>query len=253
MDYSVSEDVLKCHGNVFSLLLGGKRVWVKKRRGRDNPGFLRLQRLFYSLTRLTLAVPPGEPPRDNVAFETERLRQAAGLGIHVPAVLQSEEDYFVLEEAGEALHWRMRRRPQEAAALADRAASELRRLHDSGIVHGGAQVKNITLKNEEIHFIDFEENIPGDRPEEFRLRDLFLFLFSLQKIGVDPDLRRICGSYGRGDAEEVLKRLIAAVMQLRMLRAFTSRLFSPLRLHDIRAICALVDKAEREQKRMQGL
>lgn len=249
MDYSVSEEVLLSHSNVFPLLLGEERVWVKKRRRRDNPGLLLLQRLTHFLTRRTLAVAPGPLPADSVAFEAGRLRRAAVLGVRVPAVLHAAEGYFVLEDAGETLHRIVHDRPAEADDAVHRAASALGRLHDAGIAHGGAQIKNIALRPDAVFFFDFEENIPDDKLELFQLRDLFLFLFSLEKAGFDPDFRRICERYRRGDA--VLGNLVAALRELWMLRIFKYRPFSALRLGDVRALCALVDKADREYGRVQ--
>lgn len=242
MDYSVSEEVLREHGNVFPLRVGEERVWVKKRRRRDNPGLYQLQRLTHFLTRFTLAVAPGSPPADSVGFEVGRLRQAAALGVNVPAVLHRAESYFVLEDAGESVLRIVRDRPAEADDAVLRAASALGRLHGAGIAHGGAQIKNMGLRGGEICFFDFEENIPLDRLEQFQLRDMLLFLFSLERIGFDPDIRRVCLHHDRGDV--FFAKLIAALRQLRALRLFNRRPFSGMNLGDVGALASLVRKAD---------
>lgn len=253
MDYAIPAGTLaRARKNVFSCVVNGRTVWVKKRRPREHVFFRRVQGLVYAATGLLLALPPELPPRDNVGFETERLRRAAELGLRTPAVLHRTEGYFVLEDAGPDLDAYVKKHPEEREAVIDKAAAELRRMHDLGVVHGGAQIKNMTVRDGEIRFIDFEEGIPDKQFELFKLRDLFLFLFSLEKTGNEPDLRRIAAVYGGPDAERVLRSVVRAVRQLRPLRIFNSRLFSRLGLRDIRPLCRLVDRADREHRRMQG-
>lgn len=249
MEYLIPETVLRRQINVFPYRIGGKTgrtVWVKKRRRRDNARHWYMQRALYAVTGLALLVPPAPLPTDSAAFEAGRLEEAARLGLRVPAVLHRDADYFVIEDAGTTLGEYLRSAPADEAAVIDKAAAELRRAHSLGIAHGGAQIKNLTLRDGEIGFIDFEENIPAERLEEFQLRDLFLFLLSLEKLGTDPDVRHIVSAYAGApaEAENVLRRLAAALRQLRMLRVFEFPLFAGWRLGDIRAICRLVKKGE---------
>ncbi len=250
MDFSVSTEELRRHkGDVFPLVREGKTVWVKKRRRPEAPLLRLAQRLIYAATRFPLAVPPGPAPENNVAFEAERLRQAREKGIPVPAVLHLDERYCVLEDAGTPLHSYLKARPEEAEALIGRAAEALRRLHDRGLAHGGTQLKNITVRDGRILFIDLEENIPGDRLELFQLRDLFLFLFSLEKNGYNPDLRRICAAYGAERGGEVPERLAGALRRFRPLRLVNAGCFDRWTLRDIRPLAALAGKADRDANR----
>ncbi len=251
MDYSLSAAELAGRNSIFPAVVNGRKVWVKKRRSSGLCLFRRMQKLLYGATGLLVAMPPDLPPTDNVGFEAERLSRAAELGLRIPAVLHRAADYFVMEDAGTHLDAYVKAHPEEREDVIDRAASALRNMHDLGLVHGGAQIKNITVRDGEIFFIDLEESIPPDRLELFKLRDLFLFLFSLEKTGNEPDLRRIAAVYGGPDAEQVLRRTVRALRQLRPLRIFNSRLFAGLSLRDVRPLCRLADRADREYERMQ--
>ncbi len=253
MDFSISDEELARRRDVFAAHFQGRIVWVKKRRPPENPHLLLLQRITYALTGLLLALPPGPRPGNNIAWEAARLKEAGELGVPVPAVLHLGERYCLLEHVGRPLCEHVAAHPEEREALVARAAAELRRMHDLGLAHGGAQVKNITVLDGKIFFIDLEENIPPNLLERFQLRDLFLFLLSLEQTGNDPDLRRVCAAYGGDGAEAVLARMIGAIRQLRAARVFQSRLFARWRLRDIRSVCALVDKADRERGRLQGM
>lgn len=245
MDYSIPGEVLEKNMPVFPYTIDGAPVWVKKRRTRENLLGWRLQRMAYRLTGMLLALPPDEPPADNVAFETERLRQIAELGFRVPEVLYRTDGYFVMSDTGKMLDSHIRHGHEKAGEYVEMALRELRALHDKGLAHGGAQIKNITILDDKVFFIDFEENIPADGVRLFQLRDLFLFFLSLERSGAEFDLTHLCEVYGGDETAEVLPWVVKSIRQLRLLRLFKSRLFSRFSMGDIRGICRLLDKAEK--------
>lgn len=245
MDYSIPGAVLEKSMPVFPYTIDNVTVWVKKRRSRENLLGWRLQRIFYRLTGVLLALPPDEPPADNVVFETGRLRQAADLGFRVPDILYQTGEYFVMASTGQMLEFFIKGGHAKAGLYVEQALRVLRALHDKGLAHGGAQIKNITVRDDEIFFIDFEENIPADGVRLFQLRDLFLFLLSLERSGAVFDLRHLCDVYGGDQSAEVLTWVVKSIRQLRALRFFKSRLFSRFSMGDIRGICRLLDKADK--------
>lgn len=242
--YVVPKTVLATHSQVFQWRAGDEDVWVKKRRRRKNPLGWWMQRAAHGLTGLLLALPPERSAEDNVRLESGLLGRMAEAGVRVPRVLHVDGEYFVMTDAGPTLEIFLDRNPALADEYIVRAARALRRLHDLGLAHGGAQIKNMTVRDGEIGFIDFESPIPRNHLEEHQLRDLFLFLLSLERAGRDPDLAAVCRAYGGDDAGRTRRAVCGALMQLRLTRVVERSVFSRLRLNDIRGISRLVRKAE---------
>lgn len=245
MSYSVPKTLLASQPSVFAHEVNGEIVFVKQRRKRGKNPLGHLAQLFlYSLTRNILVMPTEWLSGNSVAFETETIRRLAALGVRVPEILHEEEDYFVMSNAGLSLEHYLKKHPDEREALIDKSAAELRRFHDVGCAHGGAQIKNLTVRDGEIHFIDFETSIPAERLAEFQLRDLFLFILSLERHGHNPDLRRICRIYdGRPDGPTPA-RLKKCLLGMRPVRLLDNRLLKSLSMRDIRSLGRLVKKAE---------
>lgn len=248
MSYTVPKDILEANKPVFAHRVNGETVYVKKRRRNKNPVGWLAQNVLYRLTDNLLVIPPHRPVGDNVAFESETIRRLAGQGVRTSTVLHVTPDYFVMSDVGVTLEAVLRREPENAADYIAKAVRELRRFHDKGLAHGGSQIKNLTVKDGEIYFIDFEENIPLQHLERFQVRDLFLFILSLERNGHDPDLATICGLYD-GDADgRSLSEICSALLRLRVVRVLDNRLFARFSMRDIRTLNHLIRKAETAMK-----
>lgn len=245
MTYAISREVLAEKPHIFPYVIDGEPVFVKKRRSGKNPVGKFFQRLLYRLTGNVLILPPEQPIGGTARHEAAVLRELAKRGINVPRVLHGEDGYFVMTDVGETLETVLRDNPEEKEYYIAAAARELRRLHDTGLAHGGSQIKNLAVKDGTIHFIDFEERIPEDKIPMFQMRDLFLFILSLERAGFDPDLVDICRAYGGERGHETAENLRRPLRGLRPVRLVENRLFSGMKLRDIRAVAALVDKTER--------
>ena len=246
MDYSIPREILEtARKPVFPHMVDGERVFVKKRRPGKNPLGRFVQRVLYRLTGNFLVMPPNPPTGDSVSFEVDALRRLGGVGIRVPGVLHVADGYFVMSDAGGTLEEALALHPERKAEYLEKALRELRRFHDLGFAHGGAQIRNLTLLNGEVHFIDFEESIPASRLERFQLRDVFLFLMSLERNGHDPDLAALCRIYDGGTDRGTMEGIRAALGKLRMLRILDLRLFAPIGMRDIRCLNHLIRKAGR--------
>lgn len=244
MLYSLPRDVVDAGMQVFVHDVDGKRVYVKKRRPNKNPLGRMAQNVLYFLTGNLLVMPPDRPEGDNVSFEAGVLRKLGGLGVPVPEVLHLDSDYFVMSDVGKTLEVALREEPGRTDEYIEKAVRALRRFHDMGLAHGGAQIKNLTVKDGDIYFIDFEENIPDEHLAMFQVRDLFLFLLSLERHGHDPDLTKICGMYGDGTRLNMLESIRSALSGMRLTRVLNSRLFKRLSMRDIRSLNRLIHKAD---------
>lgn len=244
MRYSVPKSLRQSRPPVFVHRADGELVFVKqKRRFGKNPLGHVAQRLLYRLTRNILVLPPEWPSGNSVEFETGTLRRLAAMGVNVPDVLYQDDDYFVMANAGETLEQYLTRHPDEKKAVVDRATEALARFHRKGSAHGGAQIKNITIKDGEIYFIDFETSIPPRRLKEFQLRDVFLFILSLERHGHDPDLRHICRVYDGVPSGPVFAGIRQSLLAIRIVCLLDNRLLAKLSMRDIRSLVALIRKA----------
>lgn len=247
MDYLIPQPIVDGSPHVFTYLINGERVFVKKRRPNKNPLAWYMQRLLYGLTGFLLVLPPDRPKRNNVLFESDALRRLGDLGLRVPRVLHVTEDYFVMSQVGRNLEVILRENPKKSAELIEKAARELRGFHRLGLAHGGAQIKNMTVNDGEICFIDFEESIPERHMSKFQLRDLFLFIFSLERTGHDPDLASICRIYDDGDDSGTLAKIRRALLQLRGVCLAEHKIFARYSMRDVRSLIRLIHKAKELQ------
>lgn len=241
----VPKQVLDANRHVFPLELDGRQVFVKKRRAGKNPLGKFFQNILYRLTGNLLILPPLQPENGTARHEAAALREFAALGLNVPEVIYGDDDYFVMSDAGSTLEFVLRDNPGEKDYYIGLAAAELGRLHRLGRAHGGAQIKNIAVKDGRVFFIDLEERIPEGLVDKFQVRDLFLFLLSLERHGFDPDIGGIVEAYRPGDGKATAAELAKSIRGLRAVRFFDHPLFAKMKLRDIRAVSRLVTKAER--------
>lgn len=242
-NYSIPLEIRQANSPVFRHEIAGVPVWVKQARRPENPIGRWAQTMLYGITGLPLLTPPGKMTNNQVRFEAETLTRMADLGVPVPTVLHLDEEYFVMSDCGPNLVHLLKDDPGGTPARLEQALRALRNLHNRGQAHGGSQIKNFTVLDGRVHFIDFEENIPDERLADFQLRDVFLFMLSLERHNLDPDLPRLCRVYAEEDWREVWERLRRALGQLRMVRLSEWRVFNRLSMRDIRSLSRLVAKA----------
>ncbi|CAJ49780.1 conserved hypothetical protein, partial [Bordetella avium 197N] len=153
--------------SVKEVVIGGEHCVIKRREpglGRGISYVLRYLRAL--LLALACKISLGEFPRPGIllrnglAYEAERLRHLLQAGCRVPEVWWQQPGLLVLEHVGDDLPYFLRRvDTAERLDLIRRLAEDLARFHQRGLWHGGAQVRNVTLREGCLWRIDFEENI----------------------------------------------------------------------------------------------
>ena len=135
-------------------------------------------------------------------YEANRLEALAAGGVRVPLVAYRCPEFFVLEHCGDVVSAQLERwqrdewRPQLVVL-----ARELGEFHRAGHWHGGAQIKNITLRDGIATRIDFEENFGEFLPRPVtQATDLVLFLNSIS----------LAGPIDEAEARALLPQLLAA-------------------------------------------
>lgn len=243
MIYSITAEMLNSSEDVFPCLLQKKQVYVKKARAPKNTLGVFIQKILFKLTHNPLVLPAYHPDENPVRFEVKRLRTLKEHGIRVPQILHVENRYFVMSDVGKTLERVLDKETDEQRSeLIKKAMSELSRLHNMGFAHGGAQIKNMTVLDNEVYFLDFEVCIPPSQLEYFKLRDLLLFLFSLEKQGFDLDLRTLAICYEQSESLQTFQQLKRLFSQLEFVLFMESRLLSRFRMSDIRSFCSLIKK-----------
>ena len=98
-----------------------------------------------------------------ISYEAKRLIELKQHDIAVPEVLLLTPDYLVMTHTGQSVQSRLNQEPKNPILLHSIVES-LVELHTCGQWHGGAQVRNLTVREQQIYRIDFEENTGNAMP-----------------------------------------------------------------------------------------
>ena len=152
---------------VWVIDIEGVQCVVKRRHETLTTRFIYIFRFIRSWTlSLFCWLAFGEHPsarvllRNGLNDEAKRLKKLHEAGCHVPEILYQAPDLLVLEYVGQGVPFLVRRStPAQRLIWMDRCAQDLAAFHQSGFVHGGAQLRNLMFLNNRITRVDFEENI----------------------------------------------------------------------------------------------
>lgn len=207
-------------------------LWIKRPRSGPGRAVWLLQRALAGLTGQPVLAPPAVSiGADGLRQEARRLRRLGERGWPVPAVAGLTDRWLAMTDNGASVEVLIRRAADDAArgALADGALDFLLGLHGRGGWHGGAQLRNITRRDDGYAVIDLEDDLEHSMSLPARqARDLLLLLLSAAswdgkgvvlgelaaraRAGADPATRRAfdraCGSLAR------IRRLTAPVQRL---------------------------------------
>lgn len=157
------------HSDVHAFTLMGQRYVMKFSRPID-----RSRRRAWASSALcgalfgTLPSPKRLLPGD-LHHEARRLRMLRQKGVRVPKVHLTTDHHMILEYSGETIESHLATLPpdNQRTQLLYRVVNDLIEFHHAGHWHGGAQVRNLTLKEGNIYRIDFEEQIGDALPLPF--------------------------------------------------------------------------------------
>ena len=246
MKYKIPAEVLKSNSRVFKYKVNGENVYVKQREKNKKHLGHTFQEFIYKITKNPMLIPTVLSNNENeVLFEAGKIMKLNDEGLNVPDILYSCEDYFVMSDTGESLKEYMKAHIARKDYYIERALEELGRLHYKNHAHGGSQIRNFTIKDEKISLIDFEEKIPEKYVENFKIRDLLVFILSLQKANFDPDVKKICEIYEEKTSKKAYKELRGFLIKYRWIYFLKSKIFSKIKMKDVRDFIAVIEKIDK--------
>jgi hypothetical protein len=145
---------------VLHLDHGGEHYVIKRVRGKGRSrlktGFVRfLCRVFFP----SLGVRGRFAPRDG-DFEAERIHALAAAGMRVAGIALALPEATVYTHCGTPLPEHMAGlAPAQRRDLLHRAVADLAEFHRAGCWHGGAQLRNLLLRDGRFYRVDFEEDL----------------------------------------------------------------------------------------------
>lgn len=125
----------------------------------------------------------------HISHEAKRLITLKQAGIAVPTIYMQTDKYILMEHCGESVEYRLRRTPNDLPLLYG-VVDSLLTLHLARQWHGGAQIRNLAIKNKQFYRFDFEENTGAAMPLDLaQAYDIMLCFNSLAShIYTNPQL-----------------------------------------------------------------
>jgi tRNA A-37 threonylcarbamoyl transferase component Bud32 len=161
--------------------------------------------------------------RNGLVYEADRLQRLLDAGCRVPAIWARGPELLVLEHVGMDFADLIRHADEQQCEQWVKAlAQDLADFHLQGHCHGGAQIRNVTLRDGLLWRIDFEENIAGalslPLAQAYDLYQLISSFVGLRKLNVaDPVglgtlmLETYFATYPAADVKARLKRLARVI------------------------------------------
>lgn len=182
---------------VFPLSHDSRKLWVKQAGAPRLRASILMQGMLAALFALPMLKPPRQPGgAAALAAEAAAIRSLAEAGMPVPEVVACTRDWLVLGDAGRALEADLHTLsdPVERWHRIDSAGALLTRLHQAGLWHGGAQIRNFSWQGNGPCLLDLEDHdLSGMSLAERQARDLLLFLYSLTRYDREADAPHLRG------------------------------------------------------------
>lgn len=200
----LKENALKQIDSVQSYNINHQKVWLKKAAQRHSTWIYLPLQWFSKLLGLSMLAPvPNRGGNDAIACEVNRIQSLKKLGIHVPDILASQKNAFLLKDAspnGEpviqlehALY--IQSTTENRLALFQKAVDAIENIHLKNSYLSEAFARNILVDTEQhFSFIDFETD-PGQylSLEDCHTRDWLCFIFSTSHRFEEHELDQVAG------------------------------------------------------------
>ncbi|MDP8050958.1 kinase [Pasteurella atlantica] len=180
-------------------------------------------------------------PQKALQREIEQLTYLNKHNVSTAKLIMTGEDYFVTNDVGRSISSLINDKDttsEKTQFLVTLAATELQKIHQQGFVHGRPAVRDITLLEDKIYFIDFENKVSNKALEHRQVRDLLIFIHSLYREKLSQQcVEQAVESYVQAGGNEIWKATIDYIKNKRWLYWLLSP-FKPIARTDlIAAFC----------------
>lgn len=167
-------------------------------------------------------------PQQALRIEAEALKHLNKVGAPCAELVESGEDYLVLEDVGITANQWLRNSQisqQQKQQVLNDCAQALAELHRLDLVHGRPATRDIGWDNGKVRFIDFESKLKIERLQWNKMRDLLIFIHDLYRNQLPQNMiETAVAQYREHHGEAVWQQALELVRKRRILY----RLFKPL-------------------------
>ena len=203
------------------------------------------QKLLYIITKNPMLMPT-VLDENKTLFEVNKLEKLIQNGINVPKVIYSTDYYFIMEYVGEGIIDYINHNINESEIILKKLIQSLAMLHLKGFIHGGSQIRNFTIKNNQIYMIDFEENVKNEYFDDFKLRDLIIFILSLEKYRIPYEITTLLGYYNDASGDiDTNNKIKNFFNKYKWIKFINLNIFKKLRIKDVRDFVSVIEKVEK--------
>jgi tRNA A-37 threonylcarbamoyl transferase component Bud32 len=180
---------------ITSLDILGRRVWIKRY---DIEPLALAKRLHWLVSPILFPVflRGSAPALGEAGVERECSKMAAfrAAGFQTPDVVYRSGATLVLSDVSPVLTNQLFGASQEERrARLLKLFSALGRMHSAGLVHGRPHLRDMSIRNDEVCFFDFEEAPETAMPlADAQARDLWLLMLPLVDWMPDEKIRMMC-------------------------------------------------------------
>jgi tRNA A-37 threonylcarbamoyl transferase component Bud32 len=214
---------------IHSINYQGECVWIKRRPFSKKAIWHKLQKVATYFLPAIFAPTVSEGGAESLKQEAARIRLLASHDIAVPRVLVETEEFFITSDVGKQLHHYLHQLsdPEQKQHLLQQAVQALNRLHQANLCHGRPSLRDMTVKENTIFFIDLEENpLAVMSLAQAQARDCWLFFNSVANHCTDITLlTNLFHVYQQGIATETMLALKKMVFTLKPARIFLEFFF----------------------------
>lgn len=205
-----------------------KQLWLKRRPFSKKTLWHTLQHVVSKIVRLPLFYPTvSKGGADSLHFEASRLRLFQAQGIAVPAVYAVTDVLLITEDTGEQLHAFLGKSENKnnVEKYLKQVADCLIAVHKAGLYHGRPSLKDMTLQDGILYFIDLEEDCLQQMSlEEAQARDIWLFFNSAANHASEAFLAVLFARFQENMSPALIEKLDKTVRIFKPLRQLASAL-----------------------------
>ncbi len=176
---------------VQSVSLSCGTVWIKRHGDKGRRMIVAVQNAVARLFRLPFMRPsPEETAEGMVERDLRRIAKFSRAGVPTAAVIYSSGRAIVLSDIAPTVHSQLRSLQRSDPTTHDQllvfCCAELGRLHSLDLCHGRPYPRDMFIRDEQLGFIDFEEEPEAVMPmETAQARDLWLLFLQLSERASD--------------------------------------------------------------------